>query len=188
MYLDQWFPRAIGTLTKQSLMSEITSIFNVMGWCSYTIIKTKIILRDLWKEKTEWDQPVSQAIYNIWQRWREELFLLQEHLIPQNYSPKKHICHVSWITRVYTLAWYSWELWTLEIVFTWAWSLQRPKSLHLNTSVYPGWNYTVQWLWQNYYDIANGYSTSLMNPLSCGQIAPLFSAGYKVIQVDLSPS
>ena len=46
------------------------------------------MLQDLWKEKTDWDQPITQAICNVWQRWYEELPLLQEHLIPCNYSPK----------------------------------------------------------------------------------------------------
>ena len=48
----------------------------------------RIMVQDLRKEKTDWDQPVSQAIYNVWQKWREELHLLQEHLIPRNYNPK----------------------------------------------------------------------------------------------------
>ena len=80
--------KSVGTLTKRSLISKITSIFDTMGWCLPTIIKPKIMLRDLWKEKADWDQPVSQAICNVWQRWCEELPLLQECLSPRNYCPK----------------------------------------------------------------------------------------------------
>ena len=79
--------KSVGSLMKQLLMSEITRIFDVMGWRSPMIIKPKIMLQDSWKAKADWDQPVSQAIHNVWQKWSEERPLLQDHLIPCNYYP-----------------------------------------------------------------------------------------------------
>ena len=80
--------KSVGTLTKRSLMSEIESIFDVIGWCWPTIIKPKIMLQDIWKEKADWDHIVPHATCNMWQRWHEELPLLQDHLIPRNFCPK----------------------------------------------------------------------------------------------------
>ena len=74
-------------LTKRKLVSDIARLFSVLGWCSPTIIKLKILLQRLWKNRSGWDEPVSHLIQETWIKWRAELSLLhvRNHLIPRHY-------------------------------------------------------------------------------------------------------
>ena len=61
----------VKALTKRKLVSDIARLFDVLGWCSPTIIKPKIMLQRLWEDKAGWDEPVSHLIHETW----EKLFL-----------------------------------------------------------------------------------------------------------------
>lgn len=84
---------ALGTLTKRTLVSDIAKTFDVLGWVS-TIIKAKILIQRLWKEKIDWDDPVPSSIQEEWSQWRAELSLLSQRHIPRCYFPK-HVRIVS---------------------------------------------------------------------------------------------
>ena len=76
-------------LTKRTLVSHIARLFDVLGWCSPAIIKPKILLQRLWEEKLGWDELVSQDIRKVWEKWRGELPILRDHLIPRCYYNKE---------------------------------------------------------------------------------------------------
>jgi hypothetical protein len=81
--------------SKRILISDVAKIFDVMGWFSPTVIKAKILLQRLWEAKLEWDEPVPSHILDVWVKWRSELPLLSEILIPRYYfSNDKHIVSV----------------------------------------------------------------------------------------------
>lgn len=75
----------VKALTKRKLVSDIARLFDVLGWCSPTIIKPKIMLQRLWEDRSGWDEPVSRLIQETWEKWRAELPLLRNHLIPRHY-------------------------------------------------------------------------------------------------------
>ena len=103
--------KSFGTLTKRSLMSEIARIFNVMGWCLPTIIKPKIMLQDLWKEKTDWDQPVSQTIRNVWQEMARRAHSSPRPLNTSQLLAKKTLT-LCWLSYTSFLMLWNWH--TLE--------------------------------------------------------------------------
>ena len=76
------------TLTKRALSSDIARLFDVLGWCSPTIIKAKVLLQRLWESRIGWDEPVNPKVQEDWERWHEELSCLRNHLIPRYYYPK----------------------------------------------------------------------------------------------------
>ena len=49
-------------LTKRNFVSEIARIYDILGWCSPTIIKVKILLQSIWEHGTEWDKPVPSKV------------------------------------------------------------------------------------------------------------------------------
>ena len=53
-----------GPLTKRVLVSNIARLFDVLGWCSPTVILMKILLQRLWEQNLEWDEPVPERIQN----------------------------------------------------------------------------------------------------------------------------
>lgn len=52
------------------------------------MVKAKILLQHLWEEKVQCDDPVPEAIHQIWLQWRTELPLLTESHFPRCYFPK----------------------------------------------------------------------------------------------------
>ena len=76
-------------VTKRMLESDIARIFDVLGWLSPVTIKMKILLQRLWETKLNWDEPVPSHISNVWIRWKSELPILSELLLPRCYFPKE---------------------------------------------------------------------------------------------------
>lgn len=55
-------------ITKRFILSTVGQIFDPMGLVSPIIIRAKMLLQSLWKEKTSWDEPVSE---NLCKKWLE---------------------------------------------------------------------------------------------------------------------
>ena len=55
-------------LTKRAISSDIAPLFDILGWCSPTIIKPKVLLQELWESKLDWDEPVPIRIQQDWER------------------------------------------------------------------------------------------------------------------------
>ena len=75
-------------LTKRTLPSDIVRVYDILGWCSPTVVKLKILLQRIWEEKLEWNELVPPILAEVWERWRSELPLLQDHIVPRCYFPE----------------------------------------------------------------------------------------------------
>ena len=64
--------------TKRGVISDVARTFDVLGWISPAILPMKLLYRDLWKEKAEWDDQVSIDQASCHKKWREELPLLKD--------------------------------------------------------------------------------------------------------------
>lgn len=69
--------------TKRKLLSEISKIFDPLGWISPAIIAIKIILQQLWILKLEWDDELPPTIINKVRSLFLELPLLNQVKIPR---------------------------------------------------------------------------------------------------------
>lgn len=59
--------------TKREILSASMSIFDPFGFLADFTLHAKLLLQDLWKTGTGWDQAVPMAIYTRWQLWCAEL-------------------------------------------------------------------------------------------------------------------
>ena len=75
--------------TKRALVSEIASIYDVLGFVSPIVIKAKILLQRVWESKVEWDEEVPQQILDEWSIWRSQLESLSKIHIPRYYFHKE---------------------------------------------------------------------------------------------------
>ncbi|XP_075150959.1 uncharacterized protein LOC142225069 [Haematobia irritans] len=60
-------------ITKRKILSCIAKLFDPLGWIGPTIIKAKVLMQELWQEKTEWDEVVPPHIFNKWSSFTEDL-------------------------------------------------------------------------------------------------------------------
>lgn len=71
-------------ITKRSILSQISQIFDPLGLLSACVIKIKILLQRLWLEKLDWDQSVPLDVHTTWLSFCEEISHLGNIEIPRH--------------------------------------------------------------------------------------------------------
>ncbi|XP_015124513.1 uncharacterized protein LOC107046416 [Diachasma alloeum] len=66
----------IKKVTKRIVSSDLTKMFDPLGLVGPVIMKGKLIMQQLWKEKLGWDDPVPISINTEWKAYLEQLPLL----------------------------------------------------------------------------------------------------------------
>lgn len=70
-------------VTKRHVLSEISQIFDPLGLLSPCIIRAKLLLRDIWLEKLDWDHSLTQPLHTRWLNFRDNLHTLNNLKIPR---------------------------------------------------------------------------------------------------------
>lgn len=71
-------------LTKRELLSDISKLFDPIGWLSPSTLKAKIFMQSLWElKKLSWDDNVPEAKMEEWRKYRKQLHLLEGIKIPR---------------------------------------------------------------------------------------------------------
>ncbi|UYV70249.1 hypothetical protein LAZ67_7002279, partial [Cordylochernes scorpioides] len=70
-------------VTKRDLLSNIARIFDPLGFLSPTTVALKIIMQELWRSGTGWDEHIPNDIKERWNNFRAELLKLGELGIPR---------------------------------------------------------------------------------------------------------
>ena len=65
-------------ITKRQILSEVSCLFDPLGWLSPTTIQHKSFVQLLWLDKLSWDQPLSDSILQQYLRLRAQLKDLQK--------------------------------------------------------------------------------------------------------------
>ncbi|XP_074041972.1 uncharacterized protein [Leptinotarsa decemlineata] len=77
---------SVGTstrVTKRTVLSETSQIFDPLGLLSPSILLAKLIMRDIWMEKIDWDESLPSNLHTRWSRFRDELKDFNELSIPR---------------------------------------------------------------------------------------------------------
>lgn len=73
--------------TKRELLSATMSVFDPFGLLANYTIYAKLILQDLWRHGTGWDEPIPQELFSKWQQWVAKLDSSRQVRIPRCYGP-----------------------------------------------------------------------------------------------------
>ncbi|XP_063368239.1 uncharacterized protein LOC134656613 [Cydia amplana] len=65
-------------MTKRSVLSEIASIFDPMGWIAPSVILAKIFMQVLWKKGISWDEELPAELKKEWLQYKRELPALKD--------------------------------------------------------------------------------------------------------------
>lgn len=74
-------------LTRRGMLSTVSSIFDPLGIVSPFILTGKRILQDLCCDGADWDDDIPDVIKPRWNKWKSELFSLQNVKVPRCYKP-----------------------------------------------------------------------------------------------------
>ena len=85
--LDEELPQ-----TKRQILSEVTRLFDPLGWLAPTTIQLKSFVQLLWMDKLNWDEHLSANLIQQYKRYRQQLKKLEEITLPrrilQDYNQK----------------------------------------------------------------------------------------------------
>ena len=74
--------------TRRGILSTISSIYDPLGFIAPVVLVRKNILQDIC-HTSSWDEPVDDATHSRWERWRNELYLLESLKIPRSFKPSE---------------------------------------------------------------------------------------------------
>ncbi|XP_037929297.1 uncharacterized protein LOC119663766 [Teleopsis dalmanni] len=69
--------------TKRLMLSDISKLFDPLGFLAPVIIRGKMFLQQLWRTGSDWDDPLSIEMANIWHNFRIDLQQLHHIRIPR---------------------------------------------------------------------------------------------------------
>lgn len=69
--------------SKRILLSEVSKLFDPLGWIAPVIIPVKILLQTLWLAGLTWDEPLPPAILTEWNEFRHHLPKIEQIRIPR---------------------------------------------------------------------------------------------------------
>lgn len=70
-------------ITKRTILSTISTIFDPLGLVSPVLIKSKIILQRLWQLNLTWDESLPVELHTMWTNYQDELPKIQNLSIPR---------------------------------------------------------------------------------------------------------
>ncbi|UYV61747.1 hypothetical protein LAZ67_1006288 [Cordylochernes scorpioides] len=79
-------------VTKRDLLSNIARIFDPLGFLSPTTVALKIIMQELWRSGTGWDEHIPNDIKEKWNNFRAELLKLGETISRRLVANGLHSC------------------------------------------------------------------------------------------------
>ncbi|XP_063538669.1 uncharacterized protein LOC134747922 [Cydia strobilella] len=71
--------------TKRELLRIYMSIFDIFGFLAPFTVKAKIMLRNIWRTDTKWDDEIPTNEYTVFRNWITELQTLKDLRIPRFY-------------------------------------------------------------------------------------------------------
>ncbi|XP_076280097.1 uncharacterized protein LOC143208966 [Lasioglossum baleicum] len=85
----QQFAIREGKMTKRELLSEISKLFDPLGWLSPIIIRAKILMQQQWLEKIHWEDHVSDKTQDSWNAFCSDWRALNSLRVPRwiKYGP-----------------------------------------------------------------------------------------------------
>ncbi|XP_073827967.1 uncharacterized protein isoform X1 [Musca autumnalis] len=72
--------------TKSEVLSVTMSIFDPFGFIANIVIRSKLILQELWRFNIDWNAPIPTEIYRRWYEWFTELQNVKYIEIPRCYA------------------------------------------------------------------------------------------------------
>ncbi|XP_028408667.1 uncharacterized protein LOC114531224 [Dendronephthya gigantea] len=73
--------------TRRGILSTISSVYDPLGLIAPVILVGKRILQDVCRG-SDWDVPISDDLYSRWEKWRNELHLLEQLAVPRSFKPR----------------------------------------------------------------------------------------------------
>jgi len=75
------------SLHSKSNAEDLYLVFDSLGFFSPVVKLGKIFVQELWLLKHDWDEKLPPSYAKQWQKYREELKLIEQCLLPRSVGP-----------------------------------------------------------------------------------------------------
>lgn len=75
-------------VTKRLLLSDISRVFDALGWFAPATVKMKILLQRMWELNVGWDERIPDDVRESWESWRADLSMLTSTQLERCYFLK----------------------------------------------------------------------------------------------------
>ena len=75
------------SLRRRSVLATIASLYDPLGCVSPFVLKGKLILQQMCREDTSWDNPIPIHLEPLWKEWLNDLQIIPTLNIPRCYLP-----------------------------------------------------------------------------------------------------
>lgn len=74
--------------TKREILSTVMSVFDPLGFLAHFVVYAKIVLQEVWRCKTGWDDALPPILRNKWIQWLDDLPKVERVHVPRLYSDR----------------------------------------------------------------------------------------------------
>ena len=69
--------------TKREVLQEISSIYDPLGFLLPVVMIAKILMQDIWRAGTDWDDVLPSDLISMWKSWASDLTFISTLKIPR---------------------------------------------------------------------------------------------------------
>ncbi|XP_065092441.1 uncharacterized protein LOC135713285 [Ochlerotatus camptorhynchus] len=69
--------------TKRQVLRTVMSLFDPLGLVSHFVVHGKILMQQIWRSGTDWDEPIPEELQDKWRCWCEYMQRLEEVAVPR---------------------------------------------------------------------------------------------------------
>ncbi|XP_055522545.1 uncharacterized protein LOC129716731 [Wyeomyia smithii] len=78
--------------TKRQVLRTVMKLYDPVRFVAHFVVQGKILMQEIWRTGTNWDEPISESLHNLWSRWIEVYLTISEvrvsrcflgHLLPE---------------------------------------------------------------------------------------------------------
>jgi hypothetical protein len=67
-----------GKWTKRHVSATSSSIFDPLGLISPFVVRSRVIMQEIWRQKYKWDDVISESLQDAWMVWLNEVFAVPD--------------------------------------------------------------------------------------------------------------
>ncbi|XP_062534396.1 uncharacterized protein LOC134203562 [Armigeres subalbatus] len=87
---DQAEPQAdfkgyYGAPTKRQVLRTIMKLYDPLGFIAHFVVHGKILMQEIWRSGTNWDEPIAEHIQELWNRWIQLYECIGEVQVPRSF-------------------------------------------------------------------------------------------------------
>ena len=77
----------VSTITKRTLLSDVSKHFDPIGLKASVLVVTKVIIKSCWKLDLEWNDAVPDDVSRAYTNWKDDMSSLSQLKIPRKVLP-----------------------------------------------------------------------------------------------------